>query len=735
MATIPNTTHGHVQTGMPVKVMNQQPLYPDLNELIEAEDCTTNPPIQSPQYDPSMPILAPSCFGLAVNSVHSLTLATQFAPPSYTPPTCDGTTSLHPAYPKLPVLYNSLQFKPTATRLLLPFLVPEDRKEKKQVLSPGLLGEIDRLTASDYDNYHPWEVKENQLVHTIITKISEEIISQLPEVATEEGFMQCLALCEKAIDEIERLPQINLENKAMLELGIRNALARDLEVFQENCLGNEFERTKRIPPHVENIPFHLNEFETRRGYYLFSSVRERFDKLLTRINHSIIKNFNETANQQHWDQLPLSEQFGRCHAWINEQLTPHATTTPKAFMHLQRRAHQAMNSFFNGHHAPLFKQAYEKGLPLPFDLPQMLDGLYWLAPNNSSSTIDDAQDPRKEFLLSVFGTDDPVELRKQMTRNAQAEKAAIEQASTPTGAPVQPKSFWSRINIFSKAPTQEQLAREATARKDAALSQVDLKEREQTLAIEKLEKYLQGIHQPIIMQPTETTFHPLVPSAPPFEPEPDIVATTPVLDDKSDAPLPTRPVINTAASNTVTVTFPSLSQRLKPTGSYIHIAFQDLLERTKDDEDLFRQFPASVQRDLMRHIFHSQIIGPAEARIENAFKKRFDRMKVDNINILYTRELSRLTEQLSEVERTPEQQQGEEILDLYYQGNIASSLFWDKLSAFPTEEKFLYYVWRTAKDANVAIADTDYNWGHEHYKDPEFVHLTMQALECVLHTS
>lgn len=743
MATIFDATHGQSQTGLPLGTGHSEPLYPQYPGLsallaqpdLAQPDLPTWPPSINPDYNPSAVHLdPPPSFGSVVGSVYPLTLATQLDTSQHVPSTCKETPSLYPsAYPKLPVFYSSFQFKPRESLCSLPPVVSPDYMAAVPVLSRQTLTQIDQLTSLDYDDYHPWQNDESNPVHAIITKVMNEVTNKFPKDATPEGFMNRLAFCEKAIFEIEQLPTLTSENKVMLELGIRDSLAKYIEVFEANKLGDVYESTKVIPNHLESIPFYLNQFATRGGYYLPSRTVDQLGELLNTIRHHFSTTLTEAFARQNIASLPLSEQFTRCHALIQEQLKPFASS-PAIMARLEFAAHQALTQSLVEHHAPLCNEAYEKGQPLPIDLSQMLDGLYFLATNNGSFILYDGQDPRQTFIESVFGTDNIGELRQQIQQRAIHEIAMIERASTATSAPVQPKSFWSKFNFFSKEPSPEELARQAASRKATALSQVDAKQQAQGLAIDQLEGYMTRPQQPI------TTLDQFKPSAPPFDevaslyPQLPVTHPTPAVGDKPVSVLPTVSAIHTAASNKVILTFPAIPKKPKPTGSYIHIAFHDLLERTAADEDLFAQFPKPVQRDLMRHLFHTRLVGPAEARIEAAFQKNVDGKKVVHINHLYTRELAQLDKQLKTAKQTPEQLQGEEILNLYYQGKQNDETFLDKLSVYPVSELFLYYVWDIAKNANVEIPDTDHDWARGHYKDPHFVHLTMQALERLLHT-
>ncbi|MBS0652538.1 MAG: hypothetical protein JSR39_03330 [Verrucomicrobia bacterium] len=739
MATFFDPTHGQSQTGLPLGTVQGEPLYPQypgLSALLAQPDLPTWPPSITPDYNPSAVHLdPPPSFSSIVGSVYPLTLASQLDTPQHVPSTCNGTGSLYPVtYPKIAHIHSSWEFRNREQLCQLPPVVSPDYMAAVPVLSSQLLTQIDQLKVMDYDEYHPWQNDESNPVHAIITKVMSEVTAKFPKDATPEGFMNRLAFCEKAINEIELLPTLISENKVMLELGIRDSLAKYIEVFEANKLGDVYESTKVIPNHLENIPFYLNQFATRGGHYLPSRVVDQLGELLNTIRHHFSTSLSETFARQNIASLPLSEQFTRCHALIKEQLQPFASS-PAILMRLEFAAHQALTQSLIEHHAPLCKEAYEKGQPLPLDLSYMLDNLYFLASNNSSFILYEGQDPRQSFVQSVFGTDNIADLREQIKQRAIGEIAMIEHASTAIGEPAKPKGFFSMFNFFSKEPSPEELARQAASRKATALSQVDAKQKAQGLAIDQLEGYVTGQQQPITM-PEQ-----FKPSAPPFDMVeslyPQLSTTQPslVVADKPASLQPTLSAINPVASNKVTLTFPEVPKKPKPTGSYVHIAFHDLLERTKADEDLFAQFPKPVQRDLMRHLFHTRLVGPAEARIEAAFQKNVDGKKVAHINHLYTRELAQLDKQLKTTTRTPEQLQGEEILNLYYQGKQNDGTFLDKLSAYPVTELFLYYVWDIAKNANVEIPETDHDWARGHYKDPHFVHLTMQALERLLHTS
>jgi hypothetical protein len=723
------------------------PLYPEfpgISALFTQDDFSLShkPPSFNPQFNPSAPVLdPPPTFGSTVGSVYPLTLATELNYPQMIPSTCDGTPSLYGpiVYPKLPVVWSSWQFKESHSLLHPPTVVPPEFMAKDPVLSPQLLDQIDRLTALDFDDFHPWQVNEEQPIHGLIGKIMNELTRKFPKEVTPEAFQYELALCEKAIFEIEQLHTIDPENKALLELGIRDALSKYIEVFEANKLGNVYGQTKVIPSYIEDIPTMLRQFATRATYYMSSGVIHHGGELLTSVRYHFNTLLTESFNQQKMESLPLQQQFELCNTLINLHLKVFdATPTVKA--NLQFDAHQTMTSMLLQHYVPLFKQAYEAGKPLPCDLPQLLDGLFKLASNHNNFIV--AQDPRQTFVQTVFGTDDIAQLRSQIAQSALAENTLIDSTPAQTAQPA--KSFWSKLNIFSKEPSAEQLAREAAQRKAAAHSSVDAKQQAQNLAIDQLEAYMTGgqalVMQPLLFDPTALPDS-FKPSAPPFDfidgllPKTDAVVVTPVVGDKTVTGASTLPVAQGATPSKVTMTFAAQPKKTKPTGSYVHLAFRDLLERTAEDKDLFGQFPKPVQRDLMRHLFHTRNVGPAEARIEAAFSKNVDGTKVPHVNHLYTRELAQLDKHLKSTSRTTEQQQGEDILSLYYQGKQNDETFTEKLNAFPTTELFLYFVWDIAKNANVEIPDTEDNWAGKNYKDPQFIHLTMQALERFLHTS
>ncbi|MBS0650450.1 MAG: hypothetical protein JSR93_04750 [Verrucomicrobia bacterium] len=722
-------------TGLP----SGSPLYPQfpgISSLFTQDDLQQRPPAINPQFNPSATHRdPPPSFGSTVSSTYPLTLASELHYPLFIRSTCDGSSpSYAPVYPKVPVLYSSFQFKESHSLIHLPTVVPGEFIAKEPALSSQLLGQIDQLNRMDFDGFHPWQLDEEQRPHALIGKIMNELTAKFPKEATLDAFQYELALCEKAIFEIEQLPTIDSEYKAVLEIGIRDALSKYIEVFEANKVGNIYEKTKAIPSYIQDIPTLLNQFATRATYYKSSSFFHHGGELLTWVRYHFNMALTESFKQQNMESLSLQQQFELCKTLINLHLQVF-DATPTVQGNLQFDGHQTMTSMLLHHYVPLFKQAYEAGKPLPCDLHQLLDGLYNLASDHNTLLVE--KDPRQTFVQSVFGVDDIAQLRSQIAQTALAEKALIDSTTTPTAQPA--KSFWSKINIFSKEPSAEQLAREASQRKAAAYSAVDAKQQAQNLVIDQLAAYMSSGHplpvQPLLLDPTLLPSD-MKPSAPPMDDAEQLypVIVTPHVGDKTVTGLSTLPLAQAANPTKVTISFAAQPKKTKPTGSYVHLAFRDLLERTAEDKDLFGQFPKPVQRDLMRHLFHTRNVGPAEARIEAAFKKNVDGRKVPHVNHLYTRELAQLDKQLKTTSRTSEQQLGEDLLSLYYQGKQNDDAFTEKLNTFPTSELFLYYVWDIAKNASVEIPDTEDNWAGKNYKNPQFVHLTMQALERFLHT-
>lgn len=688
------------------------PLYPKLDPALNDfyipvnEDPSLRPPPFNPAFKDNFPHSSPS-FDSSVNSIHALTLPTQIELDPLVSSTHHETLPFFSTeiYPKLADNFSSYFFTEDLTAL--PPIVPEEFKAPFPVLPTQFWYEINELTASHFVNFNPWQVSEDHPIHALIGKIMNEIVSKFSKEASHDAFLNELALCEKAIFEIEQLPTIDQESKKKLEIGLRDAFSKHIEIFEANKLGETYQKTGLIPNYIEIIPACLQQFATRGGYYKPSYIIHHGGELLTSVRYHFCQALNANFNQLNVGPLTLDQHLSFCNALIKQMLQGF-DATPNVKANLEFDAHQTMTTSLHEHYAPLFKQAYETGQPLPCDLSQLLDSFYNLASNNNYLILD--QDPRKTFIEAVFGTDNVEVLRN----------TCLEQQRTqplPSQPPIQPpRGIWSKLNIFSKQPTKVQLENKNEL----------LKINQQLEIIDQLEVYM-----------TRGQGNGLFASAPTLFEEtklyPDLDTSS--LDVKTAIPLLIHTSAQTQAPSKVTMTFPALPKKSKPTGSYVHLAFRDLLERTTDDKDLYEQFPKPVQRDLMRHLFNIRIIGPAEQRIETAFKRNVDGKTVPHINHLYRRELEKLDKQLKSEQKTPKQLQGEEILQLYYQGKQNDKAFLEKLDSFPASKLFLYYVWEIAKNANVEMLDTETDWARNRYKDPEFIHLTMQALERFLHTS
>ncbi len=636
---------------------------PNINNLCANVDFVERSPSMNPEDASPFP---PPSFDSTVDSIHSLTMGAQFEGKQCTPSTSKGKAGLHQSiYPKVPEIVRSCDFRTPACIAQLPPVVPNEYIATEQVLSWQLLEQIKQLTMDSFDKYHPWKYDEEHPVHAIIDQVVREVTSKFSQDDSAQGIMDRFRLCEKAIHEFERLPNLASaggDAAALLELGIRDRLVKRIEVFEATRLKREYKSTKVIPEHfLKNASFFLRQFVMRGGHYRASEAVLNAEGLFLPIYHSFCEDLEEKFNQQNIFTLPLSEQFPRTQALIANQLLPYASN-PDMFNHLQCAVHLSMVQIFTNQYTPLFKRAYENGEPLPFDLHKILDGLHDLAFDNQKFFLD--RDPRKTFIETVFGGDDIIELRQR------AAKAAIEGASTLLSEPLQPRNFWQRlINPFGKPLVP----------KPSVIAQVSEKEKLQNLAIDDLEKYMTRV----IVEP-------------------------------------------------INLTFPKLPGNEKPVLSYVDIAFPDVLESTASNEDLLKQFPIRIQRDILRHLRYSRIIGPIENCVEATFKKNVGKKNVPHVNILYKEKLYALEEELKIAKQTPEQQQAEELLRLYYKGKQNEATFIDKLSAFPPSNVFLYLFWRIAVKANVKIAEGENDWAREHYKDKHFVHLTMHALEWYL---
>lgn len=166
-----------------------------------------------------------------------------------------------------------------------------------------------------------------------------------------------------------------------------------------------------------------------------------------------------------------------------------------------------------------------------------------------------------------------------------------------------------------------------------------------------------------------------------------------------------------------------------PLISYTNIVFPNLFQ-PGDEERSWKSLPKVIQLDVLRHISWG-----CKGRAEDFVRTRFGK---DLIRI--NEKIGKLEQRLPKLERVDGVsdefvRKAEEFLAFYYSDiKDRYGYFSDKIKQVPLEPVFLRYVWEMAKEANVEIAEWDYDFAKNNFNKIGMVALSVQALERRLHT-
>ncbi|MBS0620591.1 MAG: hypothetical protein JSS61_03930 [Verrucomicrobia bacterium] len=162
---------------------------------------------------------------------------------------------------------------------------------------------------------------------------------------------------------------------------------------------------------------------------------------------------------------------------------------------------------------------------------------------------------------------------------------------------------------------------------------------------------------------------------------------------------------------------PTLTEHpLLPLRSYTDLVFMP---------EMLHNLPDLVLTDVMHHLSKEGLIGKVEKAAYEVLKKdspdqseEAKKLRKRAIQAIFLESPHALGEKILTWHRLGVKQ--EEILSAFNQ--------------FPKDGRFYQYVYEQAKHAGIEIADWDQKWAENHWKDPEVIPHSIQALKRYLHT-
>lgn len=662
--------------------------------------------------------------------------------PSYPPP---PSSSLYPSLtqenlPSQPL--NSLQ-------LAIP--VQFNGFPEPHILSRQLLADINQLK---FDVYDPstFSSEADAPINVIVERLVDETSQKFPEDNSDASFLHCLDLSVSAILDIRQFTSLNAVNQETLEKAFRKAMVHHLTAISSRTLVGLVEIADQHPGlDIQAITQQrvdaLNTFE---GQLTPHSSSDSFFDQHNQILNSLKEELQKQARAQILN-LPLDQQSEKASAVIDETMQHIAQVNPLVAVYFGSCIRQTLADFLLEEYAHSCKTSFEQGTLTIGDLETSLNiVMEFTTPLHYSLS-------KQRFIEKTFGTTDIAELRKRIEIQ---EKEKIAELLSPrnlfkrfslkslTGkslvekqkkiteeqgklindleillAPVQAPSSVDTLPIPQTTPEHKPLV-------DRPIDQLEI---DQPIVDQQAEPLEKGQSLEVNALPPESTpenwsldqelqsFEVLLSDQKPQQPM--IHSENPLPADQ-----PPQPVVEKIPS----IFLAPLPK--KPIASYVHIAFQSLLD-SASDQDLYNRFSAPVQKDLMRHLYYLGLKGPAEERVEAVFEKKVKTLYQPHTNFFYIEELKRLDKDLVSQDTSSQAAIGEKILEIYYRGEQFSSEFIENLEQFDPQVKFLQYVRDQAQEANILLPRKEIEWARNNFKNPHFVHLTMQALERYLHTA